>query len=124
MPGLSVKALRHARKIVNNDSKFRQLGNVDLTMGIKVGNPMYLIAFSGFSCHEVRKIDENEVRDTDFMIEMTADQWADFMTGCQSGRGQNLAQLDNSEHIVRARDPRKKLDFLRYHTSSQAWLEA
>ena len=124
MPDLSVKTLKKAQGIVNNDSNFRHLGNVDLTMGIKVGRLMYLINFAGFSCHAVRKISEDEVRETDFVIEMSAAQWDHFITGCQTGEGPGLAQLDSTHNIVKAKDPRRKLQFLRYHMSIQAFFEA
>ena len=124
MSDLSVKSLKKAQNIVNNDSDFRHLGNVDLTMGVKVGKFMCLITFEGFTCHGVRKITENEVREADFMIDMSQAQWDRFITGCQSGEGLNLAQLDSTDYIVKANDPRKKLQFLRYHTSIQAFFEA
>ena len=123
MSDLSAKKLKKAQSIVNNDLNFRQLGNIDVKMGIKVGNLMYLISFEGFSCQAVRKISAKEVRDTDFVIEMSPDQWDNFITGCRSG-GPGLAELDSTEYVVKAADPRKKLEFLRYHTSIQAFFEA
>ena len=83
----------------------------------------YLIVFAGFTCHSVRKISAREVRETDFMVEMSAVQWDKFIAGCQSGKGPTLAQLDDSENVIKAADPRRKLDFLRYHTSIQAFFE-
>lgn len=124
MSELSAKKLKQAQSAVNSDPDFRHLGNVDVKMVIKVGKLMYLIAFEGFKCDTVRKISAKEVRDTDFVIEMSAAQWDQFITGCQSGVGATLAQLDRSDYIVKAADPRKKLEFLRYHTSLQAFFEA
>ncbi|MCZ6501200.1 MAG: hypothetical protein O6945_01650 [Gammaproteobacteria bacterium] len=124
MSDLSAKKLKKAQSIVNSDLNFRHLGNVDLKMGIKVGRTMYLISFEGFSCHTVRKISAKEVRDTDFVIEMSPGQWDHFIAGCRSGNGPGLAQLDSTEYVVKAADPRKKLEFLRYHTSIQAFFEA
>lgn len=124
MPDLSVKTLKKAQGIVNDDAGFRHLGNVDLTMGVKVGKPMYLISFSGFSCSAVRKIGASEIREADFVIEMSTTQWDAFIAGCQSGDGPSLAQLDSREYIVKAEDPRKKLQFLRYHNSIQAFFVA
>ena len=124
MSDLSAKKLKKAQSIVNNDLNFRHLGNIDVKMGIKVDKIMYLISFSGFSCHGVQKISTKEVRDTDFMIEMSQSQWDQFMAGCQSGNGPSLAQFDSTDYVVKAADPRKKLEFLRYHTSIQAFFEA
>jgi len=123
MSDLSAKQLKKAQGIANVDVSFRQLGNVDVKMGIKVGKHMYLIIFEGFTCHSVRKMTAKEVRETDFMIEMSPAQWDKFIAGCQSGKGPTLAQLDDSENVIKAADPRRKLDFLRYHTSIQAFFE-
>jgi len=124
MSDLSAKQLKKAQSIVNNDLDFRHLGNVDFKMGIKVGRIMFLVSFAGFSCHTVRKISAKEVRDTDFVVEMSPSQWDRFIAGCQSGDGPSLAQLDNAEYVVKTADPRKKLEFLRYHISIQAFFEA
>ncbi len=124
MSDLSVKTLKKAQGIVNDDAAFRHLGHVDLTMGIKVGKLTYLISFAGFSCSAVRKISANEIREADFMIEMSKTQWDAFIAGCRSGDGPSLAQLDSREYVVKAEDPRKKLQFLRYHNSIQAFFVA
>ena len=87
MSDLSAKQLKKAQGIANVDVSFRQLGNVDVKMGIKVGKHMYLIVFEGFTCHSVRKMTAKEVRETDFMIEMSPAQWDKFIAGCQSGKG-------------------------------------
>jgi len=123
MSEFSAKKLKQTQSVVNGDSNFRHLGNVDVRMGVKVGRLMYLIVFEGFSCDTIRKISAKEVRDTDFVIDMSSAQWDQFIAGCRSGVGQNLAQLDDSDNIVKTADPRKKLEFLRYHTSIQAFFE-
>ena len=124
MSELSVKKLKKAQGFVNSDSGFRHLGNIDVKMGIKVGKSLYLVSFSGFSCHEVSKISHKEVREADFVVQMSPAQWHQFITGCRSGDGQSLVQLDASEYVVNAVDPRGKLEFLRYHTSIQAFFTA
>ena len=123
MSVLSLRKLKKAQQAVNDDSHFRHLGNVDVKMGVKVGKPTFLVSFEGFTCHSVEKIAANELRESDFLIEMDSDQWSRYIKGCQSGSGGNLAQFDASEYVVKA-DPRMKLDFLRYHTSIQAFFEA
>jgi len=124
MSDLSAKKLKQTQALVNNSPEFRSLGNVDVNMGIKVGKSLYLISFHGFSCQNVRRINSRETRDADFVIDMSADIWDRFIGGCQSGQGPDLAQLDITDAIVNAADPRKKLEFLRYHLSLQAFFEA
>jgi hypothetical protein len=124
MSELSVKKLKKAQGFVNGDSGFRHLGNIDVNMGIKVGKSIYLVSFSGFSCHEVSKISHKEVREADFVVQMSPAQWEHFIAGCRSGDGQSLVQLDEAESVVNVADPRMKLEFLRYHTSIQAFFDA
>jgi len=124
MTDLSARKLKQAQNDVNDDPAFRHLGNVDVKMGIRVGRATYLISFEAFNCKGVRKISAKETRDADFVIEMSADVWDRYIAGCQSGDGPNLAQLDSTDGVVKAADPRKKLEFLRYHMSLQLFFEA
>jgi hypothetical protein len=63
------------------------------------------------------------VREADFVVEMSQVTWDKFLAGRRDGDGLTLAELDTIEGIVTA-DPRKKLDFYRYHVSLQAFLDA
>jgi len=121
---LTAKWLKHAQDSVNSDPKFRKLGNIDTKVAIKVGKPAYLVDFSGFTCHGVRKISAGEVRDADYLIEMTPETWGTFLDGRRQGDGPSLAELDTAEGVVKAKTPRDKLDFYRYHLSLQAFLDA
>jgi hypothetical protein len=121
---LTARWLRKAQSCVNEDPAFRKLGSVDTTWAIKVGASAYLISFRGFSCHGVRKIAARDLRDADFLVEMTSEAWSQFIDGRRSGSGPTLTELDTVEGVVRTDNPRKKLDFLRYHLSVQAFLDA
>ena len=55
---------------------------------------------------------------------MSADQWDRFLDGRRSGNGRTLVEIDTTDDVVKAINPRKKLDFLRYHTSLQAFFDA
>ena len=93
-------------------------------MGIKVGSAAFLVTFAGFSCHGVRKIRVAELRDADFVVEMSQKSWDSFLKGRTSGKGVTLAELDNVDGVIKAINPRKNLDFLRYHLSLQAFIDA
>jgi hypothetical protein len=121
---LSVKWLKNAQALVNADPAFRKRGSIDVRMGVKVDKSTYLVTFSGFSCHDVQKMNEAELRDADFIVEMSADQWDRFLDGRRTGNGRTLVDIDTTDDIVKAINPRKKLDFLRYHTSLQAFFDA
>jgi hypothetical protein len=121
---LTAKWLKQAKDTVNADPAFRKLGNVDTKVALKVGKPAFLIDFSGFTCHGVHKIGDNELRDADYLIEMTPESWSSFLEGRRQGSGPSLAELDTDQGIVKAKNPRAKLDFYRYHLSVQAFLDA
>ena len=121
---LSARWLKKAQSDVNKDPMFRKLGSVDTSMALKVGKSAFLVSFEGFSCHGVRKIGAKEFREADFLVEMSPDAWTRFVNGRREGNGPTLAELDTTEGIVQAENPRKKLDFLRYQVSLQAFLDA
>lgn len=121
---LTAKWLKTAQNAVNEDPAFRALGNVDVNMGIKVGSAAFVVTFAGFSCHDVRKIKVADLRDADFVVEMSQNSWDSFLKGRTSGEGVTLAELDNVDGVVKAVNPRRKLEFLRYHISLQAFIDA
>jgi hypothetical protein len=121
---LSLKWLKKAQAAVNADPSFRKRGSIDVNMAIKVDKSTFLVTFSGFTCHNAQKMNDAELRDADFIIEMSADLWDRFLEGRRAGDGRTLAEIDTTDDIVKAINPRKKLDFLRYHTSLQAFFDA
>jgi hypothetical protein len=121
---LSAKWLKQAQDSVNADPAFRKLGNIDSRVALKVGKPAFLVDFSGFSCHGVRKLSDSELRDADYVIEMKPETWKRFLDGRRQGDGPSLVELDTAEGVVRTGNPRGKLDFYRYHLSLQAFLDA
>ena len=121
---LSAEWLERAKELVNQDPGFRKRGSIDVTLGIKVGAAAFLVTFAGFTCHTVQTVVGGEVRNASFLIEMTADQWERFIAGRRSGAGRTLVEIDTTDGIIKAQHPRKKLDFLRFHTSLQAFFDA
>lgn len=121
---LSIKWLKKAQARVNEDPAFRKLGSIDVAMIVHVGSSAYLVTFGGFSCHAVAKITPHEMRDADFIVTMSPDAWNRFVDGRRDGTGRTLVELDATDGVVTAANPRKKLDFLRYHTSLQAFFDA
>ncbi len=115
---------KQAQAAVNADPGFRKRGSVDVKMGVKVGTRCVLVTFAGFSCHAVAELSPNDTRDADFVVEMSADQWQRFLDGRRSLQGRTLAQIDVTDNVVKALTPRRKLSFLRFHTSLQAFIDA
>jgi len=121
---LSLEWLQRARDAVNADPGFRKRGSIDTTMAVRVEEATFLITFAGFTCHDVRAIGGHELRDADFVVEMSNDQWNRYLAGRRGGKGRSLVEIDTTDGVIKAQTPRKQLDFLRYHTSIQAFFDA
>jgi hypothetical protein len=121
---LSVEWLQNAQARINADPKFRKLGSIDVAMVVHVGTSAFLVTFGGFTCHAVANITPQQMRDADFIVTMSPEGWDKFVAGRRSGAGRTLLDLDATDAVVTAVNPRKKLDFLRYHTSLQAFFDA
>jgi len=116
--------LKQAQARVNADPGFRKRGSIDVAMIVKVGNDACLVRFAGFSCHTVQQVTGQEMRDADIVVTMRPELWTRFIEGRRSGAGRTLIELDATDAVVTAANPRKKLDFQRYHTSLQAFFDA
>ena len=103
--------LETAQRTVNADPAFRKRGSIDTRMAVKVDKSAYLVTFSGFTCHGVRAIDERDLRDADFTIEMTAAVWDRFLAGRREGHGRTLVELDTTDAHRQSREPAQKTRF-------------
>jgi hypothetical protein len=121
---LTAKWLKTAQNAINEDPAFRELGSIDAKMGIKVAGKAFIVTFSGFTCHDVSGCKVSDLRDADFVVEMSQRDWDAFVQERATGKGASLVELDNVGDVVKAINPRKKLDFLRYHNSFQAFIDA
>jgi len=121
---LSLQWLQRARDAVNADPTFRKRGSIDTTMAVRVEEATFLVTFAGFTCHDVRAISGHDLRDADFVVEMSNEQWNRFLAGRRGGKGRTLVEIDTTDGVIKAQTPRKQLDFLRYHTSIQAFFDA
>ena len=121
---LSAQWLQRAQAAVNADPTFRKRGSIDVTMGVKAGSATWLVTFSGFTCHGVQTVLDGEARNANFIVEMSPERWQRFLAERRAGTGRTLVEIDTTDGIVTAQNPRKKLDFLRVHTSLQAFFDA
>jgi len=121
---ISLKWLEEAQARVNADRGFRKRGSIDAQVGVACGSDTFLVSFDAFACQRVRAIDKGDLRDADFVLEMSPDRWERFLTDRRAGDGRTLLELDTTDGIVHAANPRKRLEFLRVHTSVQAFFDA
>ena len=118
------------REAVNKDASFRSLGTCDAKVGIKAGHQVFLVTFEAFECADVQEIDEDSLRDADFYLDLSADEWQEFLSNIQTnGKADSEHSLNNLDlsrpnGMVKSHDEYRRHSFLRYHLSLQAFFDA
>ena len=70
-------------------------------MGVKVGNDVYQITFEGFECSTVEQIAEDELRETDFFLDMPADAWKELLENIRANEGADSQSSSNQSTDVK-----------------------
>ena len=117
------------RRMVNDDPAYRQIGTVDASMGIKIGDEVFVVTFEAFECSAVRAGNEYDLINVDFFIEMEWDAWKimleDIKANGGAGAGQTLVSLDMLNEIsTNATGDQLRADmFFRYNQSLQHFFD-
>ena len=117
------------RRMVNDDPAYRQIGTVDASMGIKIGDEVFVVTFEAFACSAVRAGNEYDLINVDFFIEMEWDAWKtmleDIKANGGAGAGQTLVSLDMLNEIsTNATGDQLRADmFFRYNQSLQHFFD-
>ena len=120
------EALQH---LVNADPAYRQFGTVDATMGVKIGDEVFLVAFEAFECSSVRAGNDYDLINADFFIEMEPDSWRAMLDNIRTNggaeAGQTLVSLDMIHEISNnATGDQLRADmFFRYNQSLQHFFD-
>lgn len=118
------------RNIVNNDEGFRRLGTVDARVGIKVGDALYELPFEAFECMGVREITEADLRELDFWLEQTPDEWREMIENIKEHGAADLKHtlntldLSTPEGFARSFDGYKRDAFYRFNQSLQHFFDS
>jgi hypothetical protein len=94
----STEWFQSVREVYNSDSSLHSGGGgaCNTRAGFKVGDECYLIVFEGLDCEEVRAAGEDEMNDTDFIIEMSEDLWKEMVANVQENGKADLDHTLNS----------------------------
>ena len=91
------------QRLVNDDPAYRQIGTVDASMGVKVGDEVIVVTFEAFECSSVRSGNEYDLINVDFFIEMESDAWRAMLENIRANggaeAGQTLVSLDMLNEI-------------------------
>ena len=117
------------RRLVNDDSAYRQIGTVDASMGVKVGDEVFVVTFEAFECSSVRSGNEYDLINVDFFIEMESAAWRAMLENIRANggaeAGQTLVSLDMLNEIsTNATGDQLRADmFFRYNQSLQHFFD-
>jgi len=65
--------------ITRADVQYQKFGRLNAVVAFKSGNSIVQANFDVLNIHEIQKIDEDEMRDCDFIIELEPAQWKDML---------------------------------------------
>ena len=125
----SVAWFEELRRLVNDDPGYRQIGTVDASMGVKVGDEVFVVTFEAFECSSVRSGNEYDLINVDFFIEMDSDAWKAMLESIKANggaeAGQTLVSLDMLNEISNnATGDQLRADmFFRYNQSLQHFFD-
>ena len=126
----SVEWFEAVKEVVNRDGAYRSLGTVDASVGVKIGDRAFVVAFEAFECASVEEADDDGLHDVDFYLQMAPEEWSDLIRNIRSNSGAdashtlNYLDLASEQGIVRSRDEFRRTAFLRFHLSLQSFFDA
>ena len=126
----SVQWFDAVRELVNNDEAFRRLGTVDARVGVKVGGQLFELTFEAFECVGVREIGDNDLRDLDFWLEQSPEEWRDMIENIKQHGSADLTHTLNTidltipEGFARSYDGYRRDAFYRFNQSLQHFFDS
>jgi hypothetical protein len=126
----STQWFEEIRNMVNADEEYRRLGTVDARVGIKVGDALYEVTFEAFECTGVKEIGENDLRELDFWLEQSPEEWREMIENIkQNGHADlkhtlNTIDLSTSDGFARSHDGYKRDAFYRFNQSLQHFFDS
>ena len=123
----SVEWFEAVRDAANGDPAFRRLGTADAHVGVKVGDSVYVLDFEAFECAGVSQVEEHILRDVDFYLDMTPEDWQSLLTNVRENGGADSEHtfntLDVESGIVESSNPYGMNNFPRYHVTLQRFFD-
>ena len=94
----SVEWFEAVRREFNSEDAVRDAGGgtCDANVGIKVGGNLYRLVFEGFECSSASEIQEADLEDTDFYLDMTPDDWLEMLQNIRDNGGADLNHTLNT----------------------------
>ena len=94
----SVEWLQQVAEITTKDDAYRKYGRCDAFVGLRVGDQLYSLTFDVFDINDIHETSEEELRDADFVLEMSPSGWAGLIANIaengKADREHTLNSLD------------------------------
>ncbi len=130
----SVEWFDAVRDVYNSDDAYRGAGGgiCDALVGVKVGEKLFLLVFDGFECSGASEIDEAQLEETDFYLDLSPEGWREMIANIgdngAAGFGHTLNTLDLTlddglAHSATGDQYRQDL-FFRYNQTFQFFFDA
>lgn len=118
-------------EIAKNDERYRKFGRLNAIVAFKVGDTIISANFDVLNIHEIHEISENQMRDTDFVIEMEPDAWRGMLEDIKANGHASLdwtlntldLKGDEPIHKNLMEDGFKADMFFRYNPSLQVFFD-
>jgi hypothetical protein len=126
----SVEWFDAVRNIVNQDEAFRRLGTVDSRVGVKVGDQLFELTFEAFECVGAREIGEADLRDLDFWLEQSPEEWREMLEIIKKNGSADLQHtlntidLSRPDGFAKSHDGYRRDAFYRFNQSLQHFFDS
>jgi hypothetical protein len=127
----SVEWFEALAAIANEDAGFKKFGTLSASVAFKVGEQAYNVTFDVLNAGDIREVDDDAMRDADFIIELRPEQWRgmieDIAANGAATRDWTLNTLDLIDdepiHKNLVDDGFRADKFFRYNPSLQRFID-
>ena len=114
-----------ARDRANADAAFRKLGTAETRFAVKQGDAVVEVQFDAFEVGTIAERTVEELREFDFYLEMTADQWREYLDGLRrDGPKRSISDVDLANGgVLKGENAFGKNNLLRYLCSVDRFFE-
>lgn len=130
----SVEWFDAVREVYNGDDAYRGAGGgmCDALVGVKVGERLFKLVFEGFECSGASEIDEAGLEETDFYLDLSAEEWREMIANISQNGAADLDHtlntldltLDDGLAHSATGDQYRQDMFFRYNQTFQFFFDA
>ncbi len=117
--------------ITKDDAAYKKFGRLNAVIAFKCGDSIISANFDVLNIHQIQEIDENDMRDVDFVIEMEPAVWREMLDDIKKNGHATLdhtlntldLKFDDPIHRNELQDGFKADMFFRYNPSLQRFFD-